>query len=410
MKLKSTICLSFLALFFSNSRVFSQQEVSFYFAAHEDDWQLFMGKAATIDVLTPAHVVFVTLTAGDDGDGNSGGGIIPYFQARENGAVKSVQFIANLGHDGETLTQSNVKVNKHRIKKYVYKNTVMYFLRIVDGDVDGSGFGSERGFGNLDSNQSLQKLRTGQITHINTVDRSTVYNSWSDLTKTLQAIINLERRTDPQVWINIPETDEVKNPGDHSDHINTGIAAQAAVASLLWVGIASYIDYHTKDMNPNLSTSQIEDASALLACTVIGMTEGHYNSNWETEHLSYVDKEYFRISRSPVGSALLAANLSEDEISNETKTQASAFVFNVHPNPINKGNGMLNADIEMETPGNVKFYLQDASGNVISKFEKNISGKEQINIPIRQDLAAGVYYITVIGYNNKKETRKILIQ
>src|SRR5436190_22007358 len=101
MKLKLTICLSFLALLFS-SQVFAQQEVSYYLAAHQDDWQLFMGTNAKADA-SYAKVVFITLTAGDAGDGNNGGGIIPYFQARENGAIKSVQFIANLGHDGEEV-------------------------------------------------------------------------------------------------------------------------------------------------------------------------------------------------------------------------------------------------------------------------------------------------------------------
>ena len=41
-------------------------KVSFYFAAHEDDWQLFMNSSAFQDVIKgAAKTVFVHLTAGD---------------------------------------------------------------------------------------------------------------------------------------------------------------------------------------------------------------------------------------------------------------------------------------------------------------------------------------------------------
>ena len=43
-------------------------KVSFYFAAHEDDWQLFMNPSAFEDVLKgAAKTVFVHVTAGDAG-------------------------------------------------------------------------------------------------------------------------------------------------------------------------------------------------------------------------------------------------------------------------------------------------------------------------------------------------------
>ena len=43
-------------------------KVSFYFAAHEDDWQLFMNPSAFEDVVSGAtKTVFVHLTAGDAG-------------------------------------------------------------------------------------------------------------------------------------------------------------------------------------------------------------------------------------------------------------------------------------------------------------------------------------------------------
>ena len=46
----------------------SPQRVSFYFAPHEDDWQLFMNPSAFHDVLeSSTKGVFIHVTAGDAG-------------------------------------------------------------------------------------------------------------------------------------------------------------------------------------------------------------------------------------------------------------------------------------------------------------------------------------------------------
>jgi hypothetical protein len=60
-------------------------KVSFYFAAHEDDWQLFINPSAFQDVIKGAtKTVFVHLTAGDAGLGTGlGGRKHPFYLARE---------------------------------------------------------------------------------------------------------------------------------------------------------------------------------------------------------------------------------------------------------------------------------------------------------------------------------------
>jgi hypothetical protein len=72
-------------------------KVSFYFAAHEDDWQLFMNPSAFEDVVSgAAKTVFVHLTAGDAGLGvGFGGRKHPFYLARENGAEAAIRFMAN---------------------------------------------------------------------------------------------------------------------------------------------------------------------------------------------------------------------------------------------------------------------------------------------------------------------------
>ncbi len=72
-------------------------KVSFYFAAHEDDWQLFMNPSAFQDVINGAKkTVFIHMTAGDAGLGTGRGGRKhPFYLARENGAKRAIRFMAD---------------------------------------------------------------------------------------------------------------------------------------------------------------------------------------------------------------------------------------------------------------------------------------------------------------------------
>ncbi|HYV71500.1 MAG TPA: hypothetical protein VE970_15490, partial [Pseudolabrys sp.] len=72
-------------------------KVSFYFAAHEDDWQLFMNPSAFQDVMGgAAKTVFVHVTAGDAGLGiGLAGRKHPFYLARENGAEAAIRFMAD---------------------------------------------------------------------------------------------------------------------------------------------------------------------------------------------------------------------------------------------------------------------------------------------------------------------------
>src|SRR5665213_656811 len=72
-------------------------KVSFYFAAHEDDWQLFMNPNAFNDVTGGARkTVFIHVTAGDAGLGaGSGGRKHPFYLARENGALQAIRFMVD---------------------------------------------------------------------------------------------------------------------------------------------------------------------------------------------------------------------------------------------------------------------------------------------------------------------------
>ncbi|MBK8848309.1 MAG: PIG-L family deacetylase [Bacteroidetes bacterium] len=62
---------------------------SFYFSAHPDDWQLFIGTNAYNDMQeSNTKVVFIYVTAGDAGllTGKVPPATVPYYVARERGA------------------------------------------------------------------------------------------------------------------------------------------------------------------------------------------------------------------------------------------------------------------------------------------------------------------------------------
>ena len=75
----ATACLAATAMLLAPSGFAGEgarpDKVSFYFAAHQDDWQLFMNPSAFEDVTNgAAKTVFIHMTAGDAGLGTGVGG------------------------------------------------------------------------------------------------------------------------------------------------------------------------------------------------------------------------------------------------------------------------------------------------------------------------------------------------
>src|SRR5829696_10565803 len=97
--------------------------VSFYFAAHEDDWQLFMNPSAFMDVSDPnTKTVFIHVTAGDAGVGKgTGGRKHPYYLARENGAEVAIRFMADAGERPVEKVVSAPILNGHRLYSVSYR-------------------------------------------------------------------------------------------------------------------------------------------------------------------------------------------------------------------------------------------------------------------------------------------------
>ena len=264
-------------------------KVSFYFAAHEDDWQLFMNPSAFQDVIAgAAKTVFVHVTAGDAGLGiGSGGRKHPFYRARENGAEQAMRFMANADSVPGSENAGQMTFNGHSIYRVAYRNTVGYFLRVPDGHWSGSGY-YDTGF------QSLKRLNEGDAM-LAAVDGSAVYHGWGDLVKTMRAIIDYERGQAAHVQINVAELDARINPQDHSDHLMTAKAALDAVSDLSCVRRVSYVDYASAKLPENLSAEQRDMESSVFAVTLAGVLAYDHGTSWRHYDQSFVGRNYFRV-------------------------------------------------------------------------------------------------------------------
>jgi hypothetical protein len=262
--------------------------VSFYFAAHEDDWQLFMNPSAFMDVVgAKSKAVFVHVTAGDGGLGvGNGGRKFPYYLARENGAVAAVRFMADTDLP-VSQTDAAVTLNGHQVYRMGYRNTVSYFLRLPDGNADGAGFAAT-------GNQSLARLAGAQISSLNAVDRSKSYLDWKDLVMTVRAILDYERGAASSVGINVAETDSHLNPADHSDHLMSAKVALDAARPHRCIARTYFIDYASASLPENLVPKQRDLESSAFAVTAYAIRAlDHYNA-WHHYNDNYIGKNYFR--------------------------------------------------------------------------------------------------------------------
>jgi hypothetical protein len=266
-----------------------RDKVSFYFAAHQDDWQLTMNPSAFNDVTGgAAKTVFVHLTAGDAGLGaGSGGRKHPYYLARENGAKTAIRFMADVDTTPTAEIAARPSFNGHAIYRVNYRNTVSYFLRVPDGNMPGTGY-KKTGY------QSLKRLADGDNNVLSAVDQSTVYKGWNDLVLTLRKILDFERGRAPRVQLNVAEIDERSNPDDHSDHLMTAKAALDAAKDLTCAQRVYFVDYAIAKRPENLDVVQRDMESAVYAVTVAGILAFDHRSEWRS-HQIYVGRSYFRV-------------------------------------------------------------------------------------------------------------------
>jgi hypothetical protein len=265
-------------------------KVSFYFAGHEDDWQLFMNPSAFEDVTKGAvKTVFVHVTAGDAGLGvGRGDRKYPFYLARENGAESAIRFMADADAIPAEKAVSHMVFNGHPIYRMSYRNAVGYFMRLPDGNASGAGYGNT-------SFQSLKRLADGENGTVSAIDGSTTYHGWSDLVGTLRAILEYERGGAAIAQINVADPDPRNNPDDHSDHLMTAKAALDAANSLACVRRVYYVEYASARLPENLNAQQRDMESSVFAVTLGGVMELDHATSWDHYDGSFIGKNYFRV-------------------------------------------------------------------------------------------------------------------
>ena len=127
------------------------------------------------------------------------------------------------------------------------------------------------------------------------IDNSTTYQGWSDLRTTLRKLIDYERGPATNVWVNIPDTNIVKNVGDHADHQHMAQGVLEAIADLPWINKALYLDYVTADMEENMSSVEREIEAGTFAALSMGVAALDHPSPWDRLHRSWLNRHYFRI-------------------------------------------------------------------------------------------------------------------
>lgn len=266
------------------------EKASFYFAAHADDWQLFMNPSAFNDVADPStKTIFIHVTAGDVGLGSGNGGRrFPLYQARENGADLAIRFMADANAPPTTKTNRMMEFNGHAIERASYRNTVTYFLRVPDGGPEGAGY-MKTGY------QSLSQLAGGASVPLRTIDHNETYRDWTDLVTTLRAIVEFERIGVPKVHLNVTELDVAINPHDHPDHQMTARAALEATRDLACAERLHYVDYASSRLPENLDAYQRDMESAVFGVTLAGVLALDHAVSWTHYDKSFVGRNYFRI-------------------------------------------------------------------------------------------------------------------
>jgi hypothetical protein len=274
------------------------ERVSFYFSAHQDDWQLFMNPPAFQDVLDDTcRCVFVHMTAGDAGLGlGNGGRKHPLYLARENGAEAAIRFMADANERPPAEpTVAITAFNGHPIRCLRYRNTAAYFLRLPDGNPQGTGYAAT-GF------QSLTRLAHGDIATLAAVDDTAAYRGWHDLTATLRAVIAFERGPNATLHLHVPELDPALNLNDHADHYMTAKAALDAAAGMpaqITQQVTHHVGYASGGLPENLGAADRDMKCAVYAVTLAGVLALDHQVSWQHYDQMFVGRNYCRVEDRP---------------------------------------------------------------------------------------------------------------
>jgi LmbE family N-acetylglucosaminyl deacetylase len=223
--------------------------------AHQDDDLLFMNPDIMHSVSEGHCIRTVYVTAGD------AGGDSFYWLGREKGAEAAyskmigsdavwIERIVQLG-DNRFVTVANPKGNS---------KISLIFLHLPDGSPSGKGFKSSH-------DESLDKLETGKIPLLHTVDRQSHYTA-DELTGSL---VDLMRLYQPAM-VRAQSSHTGKNFVDHSDHNAVGRFAKKAhdtyvqqqFEGKVQIPMTFYLGYPVHDSPENITGADLQQKTAIF--------------------------------------------------------------------------------------------------------------------------------------------------
>ncbi|MCC3155940.1 PIG-L family deacetylase [Hymenobacter sp. 15J16-1T3B] len=356
----------------------ASSNASVFVTAHQDDWQLFMGSRAYDNVQRHRKVVFIIITAGQ-GDQPSDA----FWKAREQGCLNSARTACDLTAGKlPPPVMTKVTIRGHALQASYYRNTVVYFLRLPDGGGRGQGFS----FCNF---QTLAKLRAGQGGPLKTLDGSTQYESWADLTSTVRDIIRRETRPSWTLWVHSPNPDARANPNDHADHMSAGIIAGAATQGLDCRRLL-YSGYDVRNRAVNLNAAQTANQTALFAAYCQAMTERSQPSGWQPDHLCWLGRQYSVLVHSAASASTTAATAAQLRNDSLLKAPSQIILGVPAPNPCTASSVL---SYELPTAADVNLGLYDMQGRLIRTLvqAQQQAGHYEVWLDVNQFPATGVY-------------------
>ncbi len=196
--------------------------------AHEDDDLLFLSPDLLYAIRAGRTVRTVFLCAGDAGAG------VDYWQGREAGARAAYAQMCGVAN---AWAQTDAGISGHPIPVFtlsVQPSISLAFLRLPDGDSDGTGFPST-------DHKTLQMLWMGKISTIDAIDGSSSYSK-KTLTSTLTSLMSSFQPDQ----INVQDYIGTYGDGDHSDHHSVAYLARAAMQEYTTPhSFTGYEDYNT---------------------------------------------------------------------------------------------------------------------------------------------------------------------
>lgn len=213
------------------------------FVAHQDDDILFMQPDEFAKVDSGMCLYSVYLTAGDAAQDKG------YWLKRQFGAEAAHAELARMPNRWDQTRVELAPGMFASVSTLRGSNRVvsLIFLNLPDGNQTGRGFASTR-------YQSLQRLYSGEIPTMTTVDGASTYTK-QQLTELLAGLV--ERYAVTEVWSQA-YTGNLRKHTDHSDHLAAGSFVREAMKSIKDVPVYYYYGYTNMARPENVSGDDLQ--------------------------------------------------------------------------------------------------------------------------------------------------------